>query len=89
MLHNILCQSNIQDGLAQKVLPIVERTMAIKGLDFVTAYTQAVQSLEGGSPMPKKTNPLTAEPRGNTLGVKAEPKQDVWSMSSDDFKQYM
>ncbi len=81
---------DFESGLAQQVLPIVERTMAIKGLDFVSAYTQAVQSLEGGSkPIEKKVNPLTAEPRGNTLGVKAEPKQDVWAMSSDDFKQYM
>ena len=80
---------DFESGLAQKVMPIVERTMAIKGLDFITAYRQAAESVMGGSPMPKKTNPLTAEPRGNTLGVKAEPKQDVWSMSSDDFKQYM
>ena len=81
---------DFESGLAQKVLPIVERTMAIKGLDFITAYVQAAQSLEGGSkPIEKKVNPLTAEPRGNTLGVKAEPQKDIWSMSSDDFKQYM
>jgi len=81
---------DFESGLAQKVMPIVERTMAIKGLDFITAYRQAAESVMGGSkPTPKRINPLTAEPRGNTLGVKAEPKQDVWSMSSDDFKQYM
>ncbi len=81
---------DFESGLAQKVLPIVERTMAIKGLEFIDAYTQAVQSLNAGSkPTEKKINPLSAEPRGNILGVKAEPAKDIWSMSSEEFKKYM
>ncbi len=81
---------DFESGLAQKVLPIVEKTMAIKGLEFIDAYTQAVQSLNAGSkPTEKKINPLSAEPRGNILGVKAEPAKSVWDMDSTEFKKYM
>lgn len=76
---------DFESGLAQKVMPLVEKSMSIRNMNFVDAYVEAVQSLDN-KPV---NNPLTAEPRGNTFGIKAEPKKDIWALSSEEFRKYM
>ena len=86
-----------ESGIAQKIMPEAEKLMAIKGLDFFTAYMTAGQSLMGGSgadhseptqtPNNRKQT-LRAAPRGNTQTVKQTNTQDVFSLDEKSFDKY-
>jgi hypothetical protein len=80
-------QIDFENGTATKLMPLVERKMAINGKDFLTAYKEAGQEvMKHGDTRKQSVEQLTAAPQANT-SVKQQPKQDVWSMDSSTFKK--
>jgi hypothetical protein len=78
---------DFESGLAQKIMPMVERKMSVNGLDFLTAYTQAGKEvMDKGDTRKKSVEQLTAAPN-STTSVKTQPKEDIWSMDSATFQK--
>jgi hypothetical protein len=78
---------DFENGTATKLMPLVERKMAINGMDFLTAYKEAGREvMEHGDTRKQSVEQLTATP-APTTSVKQQPKQDVWSMDSSTFKK--
>ncbi len=75
---------DFESGLAQQALPLVEKFMGIKGMEFIPAYTKAVEEVKS----PKK-NMLNSQPKSGSALSGASRESDVWQMSSDQFRKYM
>ena len=78
---------DVESGLAQKIMPQVERLMSVNAMSFRDAYVQAGSKLqESQVSVNNKRNALTSQPKAST--VKADGNQDVWAMSDDAFDKY-
>jgi hypothetical protein len=77
---------DFEKGIAQKVMPVAERLMAVKGLPFLEAYAEAgKQVIERGGAQKVKQEQLSAAPK--TGSVNTTPPTDVWSMDTETFKK--
>ena len=74
-------------GIAQKVMPVAKKYMAVNGLDFLSAYGKATKEVLGNNSRGNKAQEIGAQPQPNTSVSKSESK-DVWSMDSEAFKKY-
>ena len=78
---------DFENGLAQKIMPLAERKIAINGMDFLAAYTEAGKEvMDKGDTRKKSVDQLTAAPK-DTTSVKTHPKEDVWSMDTPTFQK--
>ncbi len=90
--------ADYESGIAQKIIPQVEKLMAIKGLNFFQAYAMAGQSLDidgvGSQEPVKRVNKakIQASPRGNTNTTNSRSGRpgdvDVWKLDDDQFDKY-
>jgi hypothetical protein len=74
-------------GIAQKIMPTVEKYVMVKGMPFIEAYAKAGQEVFGNQRQ-EKAKSLTAKPTVGSSVKKQEPA-DVWAMGSDAFKNAM
>ncbi len=77
---------DVEAGLAQKIMPQVERLMGVDGLTFQQAYVKAGQSLEA-KPTSKSADKLRSQPKSNTTELESG-SPDVWAMDDEDFEKY-
>ncbi|RLA62049.1 MAG: hypothetical protein DRQ78_08305 [Epsilonproteobacteria bacterium] len=80
-------QIDFESGTAQKLLPLVERYMAVKGLPFLEAYTTAGKEMFSGD-REKAGAKLVSQPSA-TSSVTTTPEQDPWAMDESSFKKIM
>ncbi len=80
-------QIDFESGTAQKLMPLVERYMAVKGIPFLEAYTTAGKEMFSGSRQ-SAAEKLTAQPSANS-SVKTTPEQDAWAMDTASFNKIM
>ncbi len=80
-------QMDFEKGIAQKVMPLVERNMAVKGMSFMEAYTTAGKEMFSGDRQ-KVADDLSSQPSANS-SVTTTPKQDAWGMDTDSFNRLM
>jgi len=77
---------DFEKGIAQKVMPVAERLMAVKGLPFLQAYAEAgKQVIERDGAQKVKQEQLSAAPK--TGSVNTTPPTDVWSLDSETFRK--
>ena len=91
-------KADFDQGIAQKILPVAQKLVAVKGMDFIDAYKQAgLEVLKvsgnnnrntGNQDKQDMANRLANAPGSKSSITKEEPK-DVWSMSSDEFQRIM
>ncbi len=81
-------KKDFDDGVAQKLMPLLERNIAVKGMPFIEAYKQAGIDVFSGSQRRKTADKLTSQPKA-TSSIKDEPQEDIWSMDSDKFNALM
>ncbi len=90
--------ADYESGIAQKIIPQVEKLMAIKGLNFFQAYAMAGQSLDidgvGSQEPVKRVNKakIQASPRGNTNTTNSRSARpgdtNVWDLDDEQFDKY-
>ena len=80
-------QIDFENGTAQKLIPLVERYMAVKGLPFIEAYVTAGREMFSGD-REKAGEKLVSQPSA-TSSVTTTPEQDPWAMDKDSFDKIM
>ena len=80
-------KADFDNGIAQKLYPLVEKYVAVKGMDFIDAYRQAGLEVFGKD-REAKANAIASKPKRGSSVTKEEPK-DVWSMDSEEFNRIM
>jgi len=80
-------QIDFESGTAQKLMPLVERYMTVKGLPFIEAYTTAGKEMFSGS-REKAGEQLVSQPSA-TSSVTTTPEQDAWAMDTASFNKIM
>jgi hypothetical protein len=82
---------DVQNGVAQKLMPLTQKLMAVKGLDFVSAYVEAGNELlVNGKQVNQNTDRLKNVPksRGNQRKTKYT-REDIFDMDDSDFEKYL
>ncbi len=80
---------DVQTGIAQKIMPKVERLMSVNNMSFYQAYGQAGKEFETNTQQTdSKVQTLKSQPRSNSQSLN-QNDQDIWSMSDSDFDKYM
>ncbi len=81
-----------QSGLAQKIMPTVNKYMNVNGLSFFEAYAKAGQELSEPTDVQdannKRVQTLRAEPKSNTRSAPRNQSVKVSDLSDDDFDKY-
>ena len=72
-------------GVAQKVMPLVEKYVMVKGMDFIEAYAKAGQEVFGNQ-REEKARSLSAKPNVGSSVKKQEPI-DVWAMDDSQWQR--
>ena len=80
-------KSDYDAGVAQKIMPLVEKYVLVKGMPFLEAYAKAGQEMLSGNKQ-EKAKTITAKPTVGTSVKKQEPT-DVWSMDDETFRRAM
>jgi hypothetical protein len=80
-------KSDYESGVAQQIMPLVEKYVLVKGMPFLEAYAKAGQEMLSGSRQ-EKAKTLTAKPTVGTSVKKQEPT-DIWSMDDETFRRAM
>ncbi len=77
-----------ESGLAQKIIPLAERYMAIEGLSFMEAYIKGGNEVnQSAKSRSQSIDKLTAVPK-STGNVEVKQK-DVWDISDSEFRSLM
>jgi hypothetical protein len=80
-------KTDFERGVAQKLMPKVEKYVLVNGMDFLSAYAKAGQEVFGNG-VDEKAKTLTSKPRVGSSVMKQEP-QDPWSMDDETFRRAM
>ena len=83
-------QRDFEDGTAEKLMPTVERLVAVRGMDFLSAYRQAaIEVLGSQESRQQQAKSLSANPGARASVTDHQPEPDIWEMSSEDFRRLM
>ena len=80
-------KTDFDNGVAQKLIPMVEKYVMVKGMDFLEAYAKAGQEVFGNQRQ-EKAKSLTAKPTVGSSVTKQEPT-DIWAMDDETFRRAM
>ena len=78
---------DVEAGLAQKIMPQVERLMAVDGMSFQQAYVTAGKQLETHKQPNGSAAKLRSQPKSNTTELQTG-SPDVWAMDDEEFEKY-
>ena len=79
---------DVSTGLAQKIMPKVERLMAVNGMSFMQAYVTAGDLLQGqNKQVNDSATKLRSQPKSNTTELESG-SPDVWAMDDSEFEKY-
>lgn len=80
---------DVESGLAQSIMPEVNRLMDIKGLSFEKAYVQAGNDYNTKKESVNiKRETLKSQPTSNSHVNSPTSNEDVWKMDSKQFEKY-
>ena len=80
-------KADFENGTAQKLMPKVERNMAVQGMDFISAYRQAAMEVIGKSEeRESKAKQLSSAPSVGQSVIGEPPQRDIWDMSKEEFE---
>ena len=87
-------KKDFDDGVAQRLMPIVERNIAVRGMDFFSAYRDAVLTNQSrgsgaGQTMDKRAMEMSAMPHPGSSTNERPASKDVWDMDRDEFEKLM
>jgi len=83
-------KADFENGTAQKLMPKVERYMAVQGMDFISAYRQAAMEVIGkAGERESKAKQLSSAPSVGQSVIGEPPPKDVWDMSKEEFESLM
>jgi hypothetical protein len=80
-------KQDFDKGIAQKLMPSVQKYMAVDGMEFIEAYARAGKEVLGGG-RSKKAEKLSSAPSASSSVQREEPV-DIWEMDSDQFSRIM
>jgi len=78
---------DFKSGLAQQALPLVHQYMAVKGMDFISAYLTAGSDIKNNSQKASaKKDVLSSEPKAKGKKTKLVDK-DLFELSDEEFEK--
>jgi len=81
-------KADVEAGFTQKILPAVNKYMAIEGLDFRSAYVKAGNEvMQSEQQRDTAVTQLTAAP--TKTGSVQMKERDIWDISDDEFRSIM
>ncbi len=84
-----MLQVDVKNGLTKKIMPSVERYMALENMSFREAYGLSAKNYYDSMQMKdNRVKTLTSVP-DNTSSVTKTEKQDIWDMSDKEYRSLM